>query len=974
MGETPGHETAITVTGLKPNHFYNIRVVAVGVNNFQAGSPVVRLRTLGKDGQPQMSTSQSSADFADQDNQLQGQGQDSDESDTPKRTVPSVETAPALDGSLGVRDFSSSITSQRRNTINRRHSPSVASMEQAQYKLPTPSGPEMTLDELNRKFESIRKETEDTLSQFAKDEAESQQQEEELKREKERKRLGLKEKEEQTTQLKAAVRTTMEQVRVVEKEKSKKEQQLKDKESKITKVRDNIAKLERDTERMRNEKDSFDDKKAELESRRDERVKQLAEAIDELQDKCANLEAELKDKGKQLQDLKESRQHLPGSDDQEWVEQDVALRRDWEMRRQGLHNQLMADSKRQRYLRQYVGYIREQLGALQQQPAIANFYNQADSSNTDFDTSVLPQQAKRLSLNGSTLSPPNQFATADPRMSSLSLGQQGFASSMFVNMGGNEDKSNDAQSESEFRAQGGPLSPTAHALLPSGIFDDAEGFDSRPSLSSFLPEAVAGMEDEPKSPASSRFSFPMFSSPQGSSQHLPFPSYNDPSERRSSTLQPPPAVEPASTHRLHNLFSTIHRSFGHKTNDDAGLAFGSLKPAQSQSFPRGAEDYEAQNAKRRISFSWNNRNSEGDQAASSSRSTTSRRLGAFADSTSALFSRDRGAGSRPASIASAEMKPRPSNDSGSFWGATGEPPLNKTRLWSPNDPRWASRSGSRRPSVHGSPAALTTTLASAEDEILDEDDLLDPQTSPSQVGVIGSRLPGGSKASLSQRLNPAAPTFMGSFFRKDKDSSSEKGKARSRKKDSVDLKGKGKEVVTPSIEVQSMLDDSPSDSRMSRDTFSVHTQTSVSESHESLPLDHTVSSTTSDTPNVKDPDNAVKKLFRKGSSSKFSLSSRLGKDSGLFKKTPGSAANSERNMSSEYRSINGDVDDISEDASHLGRSYDSVTSSPSLGPLRPRDSKENKLSNWFSIRKKDKDNTGREKESIETDHSMTEEE
>ena len=45
VGESANQETAITVTGLKPNHFYNIRVIAVGYNNFQAGSRVIRLRT-----------------------------------------------------------------------------------------------------------------------------------------------------------------------------------------------------------------------------------------------------------------------------------------------------------------------------------------------------------------------------------------------------------------------------------------------------------------------------------------------------------------------------------------------------------------------------------------------------------------------------------------------------------------------------------------------------------------------------------------------------------------------------------------------------------------------------------------------------------------------------------------------------------------------------------------------------------------
>jgi hypothetical protein len=276
-------------------------------------------------------------------------------------------------------------------------------------------------------------------------------------------------------------------------------------------------------------------------------------------------------------------------------------------------------------------------------------------------------------------------------------------------------------------------------------------------------------------------------------------------------------------------------------------------------------------------------------------------------------------------------------------------------------------------------------LASADDEILDEDDLLDPQTSPSQVGVIGSRPPGASKL-MNQRLNPAAPTFMGNIFRKDKDRDSgtdkekQKGKDKDRYKEKgKDAKGKSKDAATPSIELPPASDDSPSDSRMSRDTYSVHTQTSVSESHESLPLDSTLSNTPSElnpgsASSMKDPENVVRKLFRKGSSGKFSLSSRLGKDSSLFKKGPGSATNSDKNTSAEHRSSIGDLDDLGEDVAQLGRSFDSGTSSPYLGPARSKESiKEGRMSSWrFSMKKKGKDSS-KEKESLELERAPDEE-
>ena len=215
---------------------------------------------------------------------------------------------------------------------------------------------------------------------------------------------------------------------------------------------------------------------------------------------------------------------------------------------------------------------------------------------------------------------------------------------------------------------------------------------------------------------------------------------------------------------------------------------------------------------------------------------------------------------------------------------------------------------------------------------------------------------------------------MANIFRKDKDKDKDRGKDKSKED-----QGKVKEVMTPSIELPSNLDDSPSDSRVSRDTYSMHTGTSMSESRESLQLDSTASNTPSDmnsasTSNMKDSENVVKKLFRKGSSSKFSLSSRLGKESGLFKKSSGSATNSDRNAFAEQGSSIGDVDDIGEDTAQYGRSYDSMTSSPGLGPAKSKDSRESRMSSWrFSMKKKSKDTPAlKGKESLDLERATDE--
>ncbi|KAF5027760.1 hypothetical protein F66182_138 [Fusarium sp. NRRL 66182] len=982
VGDSPGNEVAITVTGLKPDHFYNIRVVAVGPNNFQAGSQVLRLRTFGKDGKPQLGNSRLPTSFASNDHHHPKDGDEDDDSDPQKKPpVPSVEAAPVLDGNnASTSDVSATVPSQRRNTVNRRHSPSVASMDQPQIKPPSTDIPELSLDELNRRFESTRKEVDEILAQHAKEEAELQQQEDELKQEKEAKRQALKEKEEQTAQLKASVRTTMEQMRAAEKERTRKEQQLKEKENKKSKIRDTATKLENDIERMKKEREGFEDQKKELEAKRDQDGQELDDSNTELQEKCAELEAELREKGKQLQDLKAAREQLPGGDDEQWKENDTLVRREWDARRKELHNQLVAETKKLHHLEHRIRSLQEQ----QQHFGLSYYNNQPDPTAREFQPGANPQDDRDgSSLSNLNLSPPpNQFGPSDDTFST-GFSRTGFGQILFMPQ--NAVNADDHQSEADFRANAGPLSPTAHALLPSGIFDETyEDAEENLQPSRFLPDSVTAAEDEyPQSPLSSDGrSLNMFSSPQGSSHNLPFPQYTD-MESQSHLNSSPQQAPLAAGHRLSNLLSNFQRNRS-KPSDVEGPAIGTLKPGQSQSFPRSTDDHELPGNKRRISFSWMNRHSGGEPSRTTmppaSRPFSARRLNPFASSAGALMGDKDSPNSRPASIASTDL-PRPSTDSGSIWNVPGDFSIpSKNRVWSPNEGRWASRNPSRRPSLGAVPTALETTLATANDEILDDDDLLDPQTSPSQVGVIGSRPP-SHRASMSRNLNPAAPTFRTPFFgRRDRDASPSKGKDKDKRGKSKEGRGKGKEVVipmTPTIEVPPNLDDSPSDSRMSRDTYSVHTQNSVSESHESLDLGMTASNSTTDNnaANHKDADSSVvKKLFRKGSSSKFStLSSRLSKDSVLFKKGPGSSTFSEKNMSAEHRSSIGDADELGEDASQLGRSYDSMASSPALsqGSFRPKDApKEGRIGSWrFSMKKKNKDAAVKEKESMENDRA-----
>ncbi|KAL1879978.1 hypothetical protein VTK73DRAFT_6558 [Phialemonium thermophilum] len=1001
-------EPAIVVSGLKPNHFYNVRVIAVGSNNFQAGSRVIRLRTFGSDGRPQLGTSRLPPNFISHDYPGSVQGERVDEVGVLKSNIPAVENVTTSDAAaLPLLREGSGAVGSRRSTITRRHSPSTTSIDLPPCHDDAGGEIEQTLPELTGRFESIRKETEEIAALIAREESENKRHMEELEEEKRKKRKEQKKKEEQTEKLKREVNSTDRVMRNAMQRKNQKEKLLKDKQNERTRYQDNIAKWERDIADMRRERDSFDHQKRDLEIERDKKIESFRQINDELQQECGRLEMELREKREQVKALEDARKRLPGGeDDSEWREKDVELKRDCQRRQRELHEILVQENKLSRRLDEQLRILSIQVGHIPGVQPGYGMYTQANSSGLDFDNNSL-NQLKRRSRNSNSLSnismssplpPYSQIDPAIPGPPGFSVSRANtnptFAQGPFMDLSADMPARLD---EAGIRASSAPLSPSATALLPSNILDDLGDDDSPTSRfdPEFFPTHTGSPDNDPQSPASSdpSMSIPM-SSPHGSSHNLPFPALSiDTSDRRSlkaTDTLPSPISPVPSTSKLSHFFHFQRARNGKDGSDESGPVLGSLKSGQSQSFPRQTDDEPGSSFsnKRRTSLSgtWNvfNRNSTGTGAmenypSSGLRGFSVRTLNPFSSSNRGpdrMFADRHPSSPRPASIASSDF-PRPSTDGGSIWGPLaleGASLSKQSRIWSP-DASW-SRNPSRRTSLHGSPAALKTTLASAEDEILDE-------TLPNvnRVGVIGSRPPPGSKSFA--RLNPNAPAFIGSFFKprpdRDRDTSKEKERTKGKDKDKSRSTSNSDPPSAPPAESES-----PSESRKSRDGLSVCTQTSISESRESLSLEQPLSNTLSEPASVglsssfKD-ENVVRKLFRKGSSSKFSLTGRLGgKDgSSLFKKGPGSATsagNSDKGMAADRSSI-GELEESNsreEGASSLlARSYESGSGSPGLGPTlsNPKPAKDNKTggARWLSFSKKGK----KEKESLDLEREKT---
>lgn len=1140
VGESAtSHDTFITVSGLKPNHFYNVRIIAVGSNNFQAGSRVLRLRTFGSDGRPRLGTSRLPSDFTDDDAASASRQHESvagtDENGSVKQFVTSTfGVAQPLPSDLPQvlsregTSLSSLAPSSRRNTVNRRHSPSTTSLDQQQQFNGAAAAPaaddesgvtEAQMAELNQRYLALRKETEEATAACAKEEEDMKKMIDELEAEKQAKRKEQKRKEEQTEKLKREQGATERTMRTAISRRAQKEKRLKEKTAELERIHNSIEEWKKSIQEMREKQDNYGQQRTELDEEYQQKVNELREGNKNTQTECSNLETDLKEKRRLVKELEDERTTLESNGDDTGMRTEImALKRQLQRMENEYRGHLNHENRRRDGLEAHILVLSAQLQQIPQPnygvynpaaspPIMPNMMSQPNMPPTvgyDYDPSA-PSHLKQRSRASNSLSsvavssPAPAFAHTDlnglppsstpPFVTSARPPTQsgGFLTGPF--MGSSADHPGPEDADAGFRAltMGAPLSPSATSLLPSNIFADdeppspslnfrtmspfipldAESPDILGSLNSFtnshnnhkaadsssshgsqdnsnsnnsnplninsltstdspktFPESIAaGAASGPQSPASSHRSKSIFSSPHASSQNLPFSSYGiDGADGRPPTTSalPSPIADPAtlssqpSNSTRFNIFS-FQRSRAAKALDE-GPALGTLKHGQSQSFPRQGEDAES-NKNRRISLSaWSmfNRNSAGPEIIESQFNSTgqpinktggfsARNLFPFGARGGNIFA-DRDASSpRPASMASIDM-PRPSTDSGSIWGPPGDNGASSSglgkasRLW-PSDNAWPSRNPSRRPSIHGSPSALKTNLASADDEILNQEELLNPETSPSQVGVIGSRPP-ASALKVNKTLNPAAPTFMANIFRpktdkdkehKDKPKGKDKGKDKSKGRDKDRAASKehhDSDETTAGASVPSlMVEDSPSTSRMSRDGLSVHTQASVSESRDSL--DYVVSNTTSEPNSLgmlsssKDSsENALLKLFKKDSSGKLSFPRRIGRAKG-----PGSMASSDKNASiSEQRSSFGDFDDLADDSvlstsssrrtgmsmplatassvSTGGGGADSVSSSPSLGPSKSSRDGNGKLkgAGWFSIKKKN-----REKESLDID-------
>ena len=511
---------------------------------------------------------------------------------------------------------------------------------------------------------------------------------------------------------------------------------------------------------------------------------------------------------------------------------------------------------------------------------------------------------------------------------------------------------------------GARMSPRADSLLPSDLLGDDEGPSARRSsfganlpnpafrnsaYSSLALPALDAFLQDPNSPdsAGSRAAS-MFPSPRDSLHHLP--TYRPAADLHADGDHASPDAlgaefgvigEPAngatiSPRRLANLFN-LNRQRG-KTLDAQPPVLGALKSGQSQSFPRKWDEPPGEldpiGTKRRrgshstswispmTNFNFLGRSGlavearEGSSDASPKVGLNRRKpFNMFGSKIAPLNVSNLLAeptSPRPASVSSFENAlPRPSSDSQPF-GWPVQPSNHFGADWSvqSNEP-WSHGPSRRSSAQYGSTSSLSLGITTLEAE--SGANSLSMQNTP--PAAIGTR-PRSSQKGKAPRLNPAAPSFKTLFSRTEakraeKAEKVEKAAEEEREKEKERERDKDFDLINEET--------TSATNRNSRDTRSIHTEDSVADSRDSMDRPASTTASESVTPSgnsAKDRESIFQKISRKSSSSKFNVP---WKDRGI-----------RSNKKAVEASTPGEVDDDSTADLQLGRSVDSVTSSPSL--------------------------------------------
>ncbi|KAJ5161799.1 hypothetical protein N7492_007191 [Penicillium capsulatum] len=929
-------QTAVEILNLVPGSIYHICVLSVSAANFQTPSAILHVRTKSLP----LSRSKQDATVG---------------GPTIRASIPRTTAGlPTPSAPIMSREHSAGPLPGKRPSAGRKLSPATGALDAAHSnpddtpKISTRSDRDRSLDELADRLKSLQQENDNVEKQAAEEDEEHISLLKDLEKQRNEMKKRVKEKDEVSGDLKKHVSKLESVNRNVQGEKTKRMRLLQQKETERKKRKNDITRWQEKMDRMESDATHAKEEKTRQEQDGEKRANEVRQKIAKEQAEMKSIDDEIQDKGGRIKKLEEERQGVQGGDSEDGKELD---RIDNERARQW---DLKLGHLQQRYTTLVHVHAQAQQQYQEAQDRLKWLASQRPGSSGPFalpaldldmtNSATIRPRRHRSSLISNVSSPLNypgldstfpggiNYNPPSTNSPTFPPGSSFFNINNGMALPGISDPPEMMRSDTETAFNNPQMSPRADALLPSDLLGDEELSDfprplTHPRFSGMETSnaSLDGFGVGPASPVSSE-------SRPGSIFASPLETHH----RHDSDPQPvhlSAAVDApkSASRRLSGLFG-FHRTRG-KTLGEEPPMLGTLKPGQSQSFPRNVDEMDPLGTRRRRlshashwppSMNMLPRSNTAEVTTDSSSDHAPSRRAAFSnifsssrfgfggtsgrgnsdltsgynqfsprhdpiDPSSLLGNVRRGSLSpRPSSNFSIEnlnQLPHPSTDNRHF----GWPSVEQTgHRNSPLGLDWASpstwsRAPSRRPSIqYGSSGHLPLGLTGEPDFV---EDTYDRHQRPLQA-PIGTR-PSSSHRPITPKLNPAAPSFRTIFTGK----KSEKDKGKDNDKES-------------DVSFEFHVDEgSPSEPRGSRDSRSLSHFTGESyESLERMPSGASVDNASKES--------FIRKITRKGSSSKFSS----WKDrSGLFSKKADSS--------------HGEVDEDAASEAQLGKSIDSAASS-----------------------------------------------
>ncbi|KAJ5767353.1 uncharacterized protein N7511_004969 [Penicillium nucicola] len=939
VGESKRAETAVEISNLIPGNIYHICVLSLSAANFQTPSAILHVRTKSLP----LSQAQQNGNV----------GAPIIRASIPRSTV----GLPTPSAPIMSREHSAGQLPGKRPSAGRKISPAAGldtshgNLDETQ-KSRAKSPKDESLEQLADRLKSLQQENENVEKQGTEEEDEHIALLKDLEKQRSELRKRVREKDEASGDLKKHVYKLESVNRTVQGEKSKRLRLLQQKEAERKKRKNDILRWQEKIARMETDATQAKEDKARIEEEAAARAEEVRAKIAKEQTEMKMIDDEIQDKGGRVKKLEEERMGLQEGDSEDGKELDRIdneRARQWEHKLGNLHARYTTLVNLHAQAQQQYQEAQERLKWLTaQRPGSSGPFSLPSLDLDMSNTATIRPRRHRSSLVSNVSSPVNF-----PGIETSFPGGLGYnppaghsptfaPSSAFFNinngmaLAGLSDPPEIMRSDAEVAFNNPQMSPRADALLPSDLLGDEESPEfprsiTRPRFSTLETPgpSLDGFGHGPVSPVSSDSrAGSIFASPLESQTRQE-------SESQGVHLSAVGDAPKSASRRLSGLFG-FHRPRG-KTLADESPMLGTLKPGQSQSFPRNVDELDPIGSRRRRSSytgNWANpmslfprSNTTGVTMDSSSDHAPSRRA-AFSsifssskfgfggagtrgnsdlstgynqfsprhdpiDPSSLLGSVRRGSLSpRPSSVSfdNQNQLPHPSTDNRHFgWPSTENAGHRNSPLgfdWA--SPTTWSRAPSRRPSIqYGSSGHLPLGLTGEPDFV---EDTFERHHRPLQA-PIGTR-PSSSHRPLTPKLNPTAPAFTAVFTGESPN-------------DQEKLKAPGSPFSF------NEFDRSPSEPRTSRSLSHF-----TGESYESLERMHSGASVDNGS-----KESFIRKITRKGSSSKFSS----WKDrSGFFSKKADSAQ--------------GDLDGDAAAEAQLGKSIDSTASSIPSGDRSTRSS------------------------------------